>query len=121
MAAPVQFGADAIPIAWTAEAVALAWVASRRGHPYSAMVASGLYVLAGAYLVQSFGLSALDGSESPMTELAASLAFFIAGTGVGLWFLRDRSLRYAGFRLRHRHRGVAVRRCASTASPSWSC
>ena len=55
MAAPVQFGADAIPIAWTAEAVALAWVASRRGHPYSAIVASGLYVLAGAYLVESFG------------------------------------------------------------------
>ena len=95
MAAPVQFGADAIPLAWTAEAVALAWVAARRGHPYSAMVASGLYVLAGAYLVQSFGLSALDGTESPTVKLAASLAFFIAGTGVGLWFLRDRSLRYA--------------------------
>ena len=28
-----------------------------------------------------------------MTKLAPSLAFFIAGTGVGLWFLRDRSLR----------------------------
>ncbi len=94
MAAPVQFGADAIPIAWTAEAVALAWVASRRGHPYSAMVASGLYVLAGAYLVQAFGLSGLDGTETPMTRLVASLAYFIAGTGVGLWFLRDRSLRY---------------------------
>ena len=94
MAAPVQFGADAIPIAWTAEAVALAWVAARRGHPYSAMVASGLYVLAGAYLVQAFGLSAWAGSDSPMRGLVASLAFFIAGTGVGLWFLRDRSLRY---------------------------
>ena len=94
MAAPVQFGADAIPIAWTAEAAALAWVASRRGHPYSAMVASGLYVLAGAYLVQAFGLSALDDSETPMAGLVASLAFFLAGTGVGLWFLRDKSLRY---------------------------
>ncbi|MDF2736134.1 MAG: putative rane protein, partial [Chloroflexota bacterium] len=69
MAAPVQFGADAIPIAWTAEAVALAWVAARRGHPYSAMVASGLYVLAGAYLVQAFGLSAWAGSDSPMRGL----------------------------------------------------
>ena len=121
MAAPVQFGADAIPIAWTAEAVALAWVAARRGHPYSAMVASGLYVLAGAYLVQSFGLSALDGTESPMIKLAASLAFFIAGTGVGLWFLRDRSLRYAA----SAYAVVIAAFCASIAARrrarSWSC
>src|SRR5688572_11469550 len=93
MAAPVHFGADAIPIAWTAEAVALVWVAARRGHPYSAIVASGLYLLAGAYLVESFGSFSLTGGDEPTTELALSLAFFIAGTAVGLWFLRDHSLR----------------------------
>jgi uncharacterized membrane protein len=94
MAAPVHFGADAIPIAWTAEAVALAWVASRRGHPYSAVVASALYLLAGAYLVGSFGnASGLSGSGQVTSGQVGSLAFFIAGTGVGLWFLRDHSLR----------------------------
>jgi uncharacterized membrane protein len=96
MAAPVQFGAPAIPIAWTAEAAALAWVAARRGHPYSALVAGVLFGLAGAYLVGSIGQSAeLDGIATMTSGQAGSLAFFIGGTAVGLWFLRDLGLRAA--------------------------
>jgi uncharacterized membrane protein len=93
MAAPVHFGADVIPLAWTAEAVALTWVAARRGHPYSAVVASALYLLAGAYLVQSFASLGVPGTAPLTSGQVGSLAFFIGGAAVGLWFLRDRSLR----------------------------
>jgi uncharacterized membrane protein len=96
MAAPVQFGTPAIPIAWTAEAAALMWVAARRGHPYSAAVAAVLFVLAGGYLVDSFTPALGLLADQPSTNgLAGSAAFFVAGTGVGLWFLRDRSFRFA--------------------------
>ena len=94
MAAPVQFGAPAIPIAWTAEAAALAWVAARRGHPYSALVAGVLFGLAGAYLVSSIGQSAVfDGVPALTSGQVGSLAFFIGGSAVGLWFLRAQGLR----------------------------
>ena len=92
MSAPVHFGAPAIPIAWTAEAAALAWVAARRGHPYSALVAGVLFVLAGGYLIDSFGRVAADSALLTSGQVG-SLAFFIGGTAVGLWFLRDRGLR----------------------------
>ena len=93
MAAPVQWGAPAIPIAWTAEAAALAWVAARRGHPYSAAVAGVLFVLAGGYLIDSFGQSFVEDTQRMTNGQVGSLAFFIGGTAVGLWFLRDRGMR----------------------------
>ena len=120
MAAPVQFGDDAFPIGWTAEAVALAWVASRRGHPYSAMVASGLYVLAGAYLVQSFGLSGLNGTESPMIELAAHWPSSSPGPASACGSCATGA---SGSRLpptRSSSRS-SVPHCGSTVSLSWSC
>jgi uncharacterized membrane protein len=92
LAAPIQFGAPAIPIAWTAEAAALAWIAARRGHPYSALVAGVLFILAGGYLVESFGRIGLEGTTLASGQ-AGSLAFFVAGAAAGLWFLRDRGLR----------------------------
>ena len=93
MAAPVHFGASAIPIAWTAEAVALTWVAARRGHPYSMAVAGALFLLAGGYVVSSLMPLYTLGDEALPRGFVGSLVFFIAGTGVGLWFLRDLGLR----------------------------
>ena len=95
MAAPVHFGASAIPIAWTAEAVALTWVAARSGHPYSIAVAGVLFLLAGGYVVSTLTPLHTLGGELPLPRgFIGSLVFFIGGTGVGLWFLRDLSLRY---------------------------
>jgi uncharacterized membrane protein len=94
MAAPVHFGSSAIPIAWTAEAVALTWVAARRGHPYSMAVAGSLFLPVGGYLVSSLMPLYTLGGESPLPRgFIGSLVFFIGGTGIGLWFLRDLGLR----------------------------
>lgn len=112
MAAPVQLGAPAVPLAWTAEAVALAWLAVRRGHPYSALVSGVLFALAGTYLMGIY----VD-FDPPTSGFAfanpegASLGFFAAGTALGVWLARDRSLRsaLAAFGL------VTVAVCASQA------
>ncbi len=94
MAAPIQLGASAVPVAWSAEAVALAWVAVRRGHPYSALASGILYALAGTYL-----LALYDGPIEPTSGVplvdgpGASLGFFFAAAAVGVWIVRDLSLR----------------------------
>ena len=96
MAAPIQLGAPAVPIAWSAEAVALAWIAVRRGHPYSAAVSGILYVLAGlatanlyeAPIELTTGVPFIDGP-------GGSLGFFIAAIALGVWIVRDRTLRTA--------------------------
>lgn len=94
MAAPIQLGAPVVPIAWSAEAVALASVAVRRGHPYSAVVAGLLYVLAGAYLIVLYGQPLESTSGVPFIDRqGAAFGFFIASVAVGLWLVRDRSLR----------------------------
>lgn len=94
MAAPVQLGASAVPVAWSAEAVALAWVAVRRGHPYSALVSGILYALAGAYVATLYGEPIESTSGVPFVDgPGASLGFFLAAVAVGVWLVRDRSLR----------------------------
>lgn len=94
MAAPVQLGASAVPVAWSAEAVALAWVAVRRGHPYSALVSGLLYALAGAYLITLYDEPIHSTSGLPFVDgPGASLGFFVAAVAVGVWIVRDRSLR----------------------------
>ena len=94
MAMPIQLGAPAVPIAWTAEAVALAWVAARRGHPYSAVVSAILYVLAALALASLYPLRASASTGLPFVDpRGAALAFFLAGVVVGVWLVRDRSLR----------------------------
>ena len=94
IAVPIQLGAPAVPVAWTAEAVALAWLAARRGHPYSALVSAILYALAGAALVRLFGTS--TPSDLPLVDgNGAALGFFAVGIGLGVWLVRDRSLRSA--------------------------
>ena len=95
MAAPVQLGASAVPVAWSAEAVALAWLAVRRGHPYSALVSGVLYALAGTYLsVVVYGDPVESTSGVPFVDgPGASLGFFLAAVALGVWLVRDRSLR----------------------------
>ena len=96
MAAPIQLGAPVVPIAWSAEAVALAWIAVRRGHPYSAAVSGILYVLAGlatadlydAPIDSTTGVPFIDGP-------GGSLGFFLAAIALGVWVVRDRTLRTA--------------------------
>jgi uncharacterized membrane protein len=94
MAAPIQLGASAVPVAWSAEAVALAWVAVRRGHPYSAVVSGILYALAGGFLVALYRMPIASTSGIPFVDgPGASLGFFVAAVAVGVWIVRDRSLR----------------------------
>ena len=94
MAMPIQLGAPAVPVAWTAEAVALAWVAVRRGHPYSLIVSAILYVLAAIAVIAlyPFGASASEGVPF-LDARGGALAFFIGGIALGVWILRDRTLR----------------------------
>ena len=94
MAMPIQLGAPAVPVAWTAEAVALAWVAVRRGHPYSAAASSILFVLAGLAIVSLYPLNAPSATGFPFLDArGGALAFYLAGVAVGIWIVRDRSLR----------------------------
>jgi uncharacterized membrane protein len=94
MAAPIQLGASAVPVAWSAEAVALAWLAVRRGHPYSALVSGILFVLAGGAVASLYGGTILSTTGVPFVDgPGASLAFFIAAVGAGVWLTRDRTLR----------------------------
>lgn len=94
MAAPVQLGASAVPIAWSAEAVVLAWIAVRRGHPYSAFASGILYALAGGYLIALYDEGIPSTSGVPFVDaLGASLGFFMAAVALGVWVVRDRSLR----------------------------
>ncbi len=94
MAAPIQLGAPAVPIAWSAEAVALAWVAVRRGHPHSALVSGILFLLAAAYLLWLYGQPIASTSGVPFVDgPGAALGFFTAAVAVGVWLVRDRSLR----------------------------
>ena len=96
MAAPVQLGASAVPVAWSAEAVALAWIAVRRGHPYSALVSGVLFVLAGGYVANLFGGPIASSTGVPFVDgPGAALAFFIASVAIGVWLIRDRTLRGA--------------------------
>jgi uncharacterized membrane protein len=96
MAAPVQLGASAVPLAWSAEAVALAWLAVRRGHPYSALVSSVLFALAGVYVASLYGGPIASTTGVPFVDgPGAALAFFIAAVGIGVWLIRDRTLRGA--------------------------
>jgi uncharacterized membrane protein len=90
MAAPVQLGAPAVPIAWTLEAVALTWLAIRRSHPYGALAAAILFVLAAGDVIwlhqagdRAFSdIALLDGA-------AAALAFFAGGVVAGVLLLRS--------------------------------
>ena len=96
MAAPVQLGAPAVPIAWSAEAVALAWLAARRGHPYSAAVSGILYVLAGMATANLYEVPIELTSGVPFIDApGGSLGFFIAAIALGVWIVRDRTLRTA--------------------------
>ncbi len=112
MAIPVQLGAPAVPIAWTAEAVALAFVAARRGHPYSLAVSAVLYLLAAGAVATLFPLDRAVPDGVPFLDAnGGALAFFLGGVAVGIWFLRDRTIRsgLAGL-------GVAVTLYAVTAT-----
>jgi uncharacterized membrane protein len=94
MAMPIQLGAPAVPVAWTAEAVALAWVAARRGHPYSAAISIILFLLAGAAVGWLYPIGAPDPAGTPFLDARGdALGFFLGGVGLGVWILRDRSLR----------------------------
>lgn len=93
MAAPAQLGAPMVPVAWTAEAVALTWLAVRRAHPYSALVAAVLYVLAAADLILVHGRADDLGAALILDGETVALAFFAAGVAVGVGILSDRSLR----------------------------
>ena len=94
MAVPIGLGAPAVPIAWTAEAVALAWVAVRRGHPYSAFASAILYALAGVFVISLYRDPPGSTSGVPFVDgPGAALGFFLAGVAVGVWLVRDRSLR----------------------------
>ncbi len=96
MAMPIQLGASAVPVAWTAEAVALAWVAMRRSHPYSAAVSAILYLLAAVAVGTLYPLGESAPIGFPFLDgRGGALAFFLAGVGLGVWFVRDRSLRSA--------------------------
>ena len=96
MAAPVALGASAVPIAWSAEAVVLAWIAVRRGHPYSALASAILYALAAGYLLSLYGEPIRSTSGVPFVDgPGASLGFFLAAVALGVWIVRDRSLRAA--------------------------
>jgi uncharacterized membrane protein len=94
MAMPIQLGAPAVPVAWTAEAVALAWVATRRGHPYSAAVSAILFVLAAIAVGTLYPLGHAVPDGIPFLDArGAALGFFVAGAALGIWIVRDRSLR----------------------------
>ena len=94
MAAPIQLGAPAVPIAWSAEAVALAWIAVRRGHPYSAAVSGILYALAGLAIASLYEAPIHSTTGVPFIDAAGgSLGFFIAAVALGVWIVRDRTLR----------------------------
>jgi uncharacterized membrane protein len=96
MAAPIQLGAPAVPVAWSAEAVALAWIAVRRGHPYSAAVSGILYLLAGLATVNLYGAPIESTTGVPFVDApGGSLGFFIAAIALGVWIVRDRTLRTA--------------------------
>jgi uncharacterized membrane protein len=96
MAMPIQLGAPAVPVAWTAEAVALAWVATRRGHPYSAAVSAILFVLAAVAVGTLYPLGRIAPEGIPFLDArGGALGFFLAGAAVGVWIVRDRSLRSA--------------------------
>jgi uncharacterized membrane protein len=96
MAMPIQLGAPAVPVAWTAEAVALAWVATRRGHPYSAAVSAILFLLAALAVGTLYPLGEVAQPGLPfIDERGAALAFFLAGAALGVWIVRDQSLRSA--------------------------
>jgi uncharacterized membrane protein len=96
MAMPIQLGAPAVPVAWTAEAVALAWVAVRRGHPYS-MAASGiLYALAALAVITLYPFGGSAPTDVPFLDArGGALAFFLGGIALGVWIVRDRSIRSA--------------------------
>ena len=94
MAMPIQLGAPAVPVAWTAEAVALAWVAVRRGHPYSAAASAILFLLAGVAVATLYPIGQVASSGFPFFDArGGALAFFLAGAAIGVWIIRDRSLR----------------------------
>jgi uncharacterized membrane protein len=96
MAMPIQLGAPAVPVAWTAEAVALAWVATRRGHPYSAAASAILFVLAAIAVGTLYPLGHASPEGIPFLDpRGGALGFFLAGAALGLWIVRDRSLRSA--------------------------
>ena len=96
MAAPIQLGAPVVPIAWSAEAVALAWIAVRRGHPYSAAVAGILYVLAGLATANLYEAPIESTTGVPFIDApGGSLGFFVAAVALGVWIVRDRTLRTA--------------------------
>ncbi|HEY3164142.1 MAG TPA: DUF2339 domain-containing protein, partial [Candidatus Limnocylindrales bacterium] len=97
MAAPVQAGGSAVPIAWAAEGAALAWLASRRAHPFAALAAAILGLMALAHVL-AFEYPA--GTTSPVPDAgpwpflngsALSLGFVLGAAGVSAWFLRARS------------------------------
>ena len=118
MAAPVHFGASAIPVAWTAEAVALTWVAARRAHPYSAIVAGILFVLAGLYLVDSFGPFRLFDDNPPLDLGTGRIAVVLhRGDGRGSVVPARPWSSVGDGRLRHRHR-QPVRLPASRRRPA---
>jgi uncharacterized membrane protein len=95
MAMPIQLGAPAVPVAWTAEAAVLLWVAVRRGHPYSLAVSGILYALAALAIVGLYPFGAPTAEVPFLDERGAALAFFLAGVVLGVWMVRDRSLRSA--------------------------
>ena len=96
MAMPIQLGAPAVPVAWTAEAVALAWIAARRGHPYSAAVSATLYLLAAVAVATLYPSDGATATGIPFLDArGGALAFFLAGAALGVWIVRDRSLRSA--------------------------
>ena len=94
MAAPIQLGAPVVPIAWSAEAVALAWIAVRRGHPYSAAVSGILYLLAGLATVNLYEAPIESTTGVPFIDApGGSLGFLVAAIALGVWVVRDRTLR----------------------------
>jgi hypothetical protein len=94
MAAPIQLGGSEVAVTWSAEAAALAWVAARRGHSYSAIVSMVLYAMAGIALVNVYHAPFASPSGVPFVDgPGLSLGFFLGATAVGIWDLRDRSLR----------------------------
>jgi hypothetical protein len=94
MAAPAQLGAPVVPIVWTAEAVALTWLAVRRGHPYSAIAAATLFVLASADVVWVFESMEASPSAIPFADgPGAALTFYAAGIAVAVLIVGDRTIR----------------------------
>ena len=76
--------------------MALAWLAVRRRHPYAALASLVLYGLAGAALIDLFLPARIAPDRLPFLDgPGAALGFFLAGVAVGVWLIRDRSLRSA--------------------------